>query len=165
MLNQWRYAGYADDGCDRYECLKCYNTWESRTPAQTYCQFCGTKWDGQVATQTQENPNGYNERKLKAIHASRLSPNRYKCEVWIIEERWMTAIHKYDADGKYIGPEFDAGPWGYYTYVEGKEPAKYVLERLKSNRQYSMFEYQNQINHGVTPWGYSEFRVKGKEFK
>ena len=30
-INLWRYVLYTQDGCADYQCLMCYNSWESRT--------------------------------------------------------------------------------------------------------------------------------------
>lgn len=37
----WRYVHYTDDGCAIYQCLNCYNKWESRTAPGWYNPFMG----------------------------------------------------------------------------------------------------------------------------
>lgn len=52
MINKWRMIQYTDDGCELYQCLHCYNSWEARTNPKwgkwKFCPVCGTRWDGQL---------------------------------------------------------------------------------------------------------------------
>lgn len=45
----WREVEYTDDGCSEFQCLNCYETWESRTTPKKWklCPICGCHWIGQ----------------------------------------------------------------------------------------------------------------------
>ena len=47
-IARFREVQYADDGCSIYQCLNCYEDWESRTTPQswTFCPCCGIRWEG-----------------------------------------------------------------------------------------------------------------------
>lgn len=47
-IPKYRYMEYTDDGCCLYQCLNCYNEWESRTDPEYgwhWCPYCGIKWE------------------------------------------------------------------------------------------------------------------------
>lgn len=55
-IPKWRHVCYTDDGCDVYQCLNCYNEWESRTGPKCewkkeynwkHCPYCGCQWEGE----------------------------------------------------------------------------------------------------------------------
>lgn len=68
MINQWRYVKYLDDGVSGYQCLQCYEKWQSTGPpgyfyegvyhaTWKFCPCCGTKWDGMRLTNTENDMN------------------------------------------------------------------------------------------------------------
>lgn len=64
----WREVRYTDDGCSIYECLNCYNSWESRSPPWNeykgirsarggiwrLCPICGCHWLGQKSSEKEK---------------------------------------------------------------------------------------------------------------
>lgn len=103
MLNRWREVKYDDDGCSIYQCMKCKESWSSRTapgytqyylPERTYtptfnfCPFCGTKWDKEHTNRTDNNDRGYGPRRLKIYKCFQTSNSivkRVMMNVWHVK--------------------------------------------------------------------------------
>ena len=54
MIDKWRFVKYTNDGCSLFQCLHCYEMWDSRTNPEDwyhskwqYCPYCGCKWMGE----------------------------------------------------------------------------------------------------------------------
>lgn len=72
-INYWRYVEYTDDGCSLYQCLSCYETWESRTSPGyfgvdddylahwKFCPYCGTQWAGMWTTSFSRHHEGHRQ--------------------------------------------------------------------------------------------------------
>ena len=103
-INFWRYVEYTDDGCAKYQCLSCYNTWEARTapgwvdnhdkvgeyhPYFVFCPCCGTKWIGQrIGVENNERALGkYRYEIQKKIDERRFDykPEVKPNKVWVLE--------------------------------------------------------------------------------
>jgi len=88
-IPRWRWRYYADDGCDRYECLNCYDEWESRQgPVREgypdgwrWCPNCGVQWTGEQAITEEER-----EDRSRKRGARRKLPDR---RPWVLESRTM----------------------------------------------------------------------------
>jgi hypothetical protein len=97
MIPKWRYVEYTDDGCGKYQCLNCYQTWEGRTwpgymsiegaftAVWKHCPYCGCQWTG--ATRTNDD-DGYNARRKRiraAEDARRFEDRPLPPYWWVIE--------------------------------------------------------------------------------
>lgn len=79
---------YTDDGCSRYECLSCHESWEGRTGGFRFCPFCGIQFQG-------VQPNRKEERLERNYRYKRdrewASGERPKLDIppflWVIEIR------------------------------------------------------------------------------
>lgn len=92
-INAVRMVGYLDDGVSKYECLNCYNRWDSRTGVFVdfgdrtprdihhskliwkFCPYCGTEWDGFLPNSHEEDTYVY-------------QPRARSYKVWVIEKRY-----------------------------------------------------------------------------
>lgn len=101
-IPKWRYIRYTDEGCALYQCLSCYNDWDSRTapgwfnttrsipspvedgtnyyieiepeytPAWTLCPYCGVQWEGAVRCDV-DNEYMYGPRRLERYNKTHQS--------------------------------------------------------------------------------------------
>ena len=48
-IPKWRYVESTDDGCNVYQCLSCYESYEGRDSPKywKYCPYCGVEWNGE----------------------------------------------------------------------------------------------------------------------
>lgn len=96
-INYWRYVEYTDDGCSLYQCLSCYETWESRTApgyfdlednyARTwkFCPYCGVEWSGMRTTPFSRHHEGRRQlgsRRHRIKAAIERREKQYQDEYW-----------------------------------------------------------------------------------
>lgn len=139
-LNLWRYCEYTDDGCARYQCLKCYGTWEGRSvpgdynyepPHQyvaywNFCPMCGTKWDGPLHKYDERPEYYYGPRRRRVWEAMKIAWQRPHKEpehpfAWVIE---MRATWRNSPPGKWE-PEYPDK--GFSKSLDG---LRWVLNRF-----------------------------------
>ena len=107
MIPKWRYVEYTDDGCAKYQCLNCYETWEGRSwPGYTldgaftaiwkFCPHCGCQWTG--ATRTQDCELGPRRTRIRNAQEAARWPYKEKQEPywWVIEYREITDFVRHD---------------------------------------------------------------------
>ena len=80
--------GYTDDGCSKYECLQCNDTWEGRSGGFNFCPFCGIKFQGIQPNRGEERRDRFYQYKRDREWASGERP---KLDIppflWVIEIR------------------------------------------------------------------------------
>ena len=107
-LNAYRAVCYTDDGCTLYQCLNCYNSWESRTEPGwfdgegkyhvdwRFCPYCGTEWEGQHRCRRKYMPRWdwdrygdegipYTPPTQESRDAERRARENEKC--WVIQKK------------------------------------------------------------------------------
>jgi len=139
-ISMWFVKDYTDDGCSIYQCLNCYNVWESRTSPKyakwKYCPVCGIEW-------TQEKKSERPEWKEKRWVNDEEPLN--VCE-FIIEKRQVL-----DSDEKTEWKQESECRF----YIRSKADALYYIEDLRQKEQKFREEYPD--------WGTrSEYRISKK---
>jgi hypothetical protein len=85
MINQWRCVKYVDDGHYVFQCLKCYEEWDSQqAPGYTdrktgeyhrywnYCPLCATRWDKQwIIDPDRDDENQFGPRRARIVDAGK----------------------------------------------------------------------------------------------
>lgn len=134
-LNKWRYVEYYPDSCGVYQCLNCRRQWVTLTPPQKYCQYCGTKWDGEHKCVAHDN------RKKSEFTAT-------SSFYWVVEER-ISILH--DTTSYYVVVH----NWKVFSIYDGRWSAKYVLEKVNIERAYKksftfLYEYRITTSRELT---------------
>lgn len=120
-IPKWRYEKDSDDGCNIYQCLSCYQSYEGRSSPTywSYCPYCGVKWEGEhkwlihgdnwdIITPARMNRNRYVD-KAKPYWEIQLQENSlFKCNDgayiplhskwdWVHEEKYHITCFKSDS--------------------------------------------------------------------
>lgn len=117
-IPKFREKRDTDDGCSVFQCLSCYQEWESRTPPEygwKYCPYCGVEWKGQEKGRLSGYPRWQWELVDRAYENHDIDYDRYhsvmlhidkvreKVEarrtVWLIESRRLRENTVWCCDG------------------------------------------------------------------
>jgi len=68
-IPKWRYYADDDDGCNVYQCLFCYETWNGRSSPRywKFCPCCGVKWSGELEWDTNKEARRHYKRELSYL--------------------------------------------------------------------------------------------------
>jgi hypothetical protein len=103
-IRRWRHVESTDDGCNVYQCLSCYQSYEGRDCPSfwKFCPYCGVEWEGQHKWLVYDD-------KYNIIEPARLRTER---RVSKAEPRWHTELQEMTLflcdDGSYV-PLHDGG--------------------------------------------------------
>lgn len=91
MLNMFRYVDYDDDGCSKYQCLKCKAEWSARYFGEIFCGYCGTKWgsnDWKKWNYEMRWPQQWTAARIfKYLQDKRIEEGRGEDEFFVVEYR------------------------------------------------------------------------------
>jgi len=140
-IPMWLNKDYTDDGCSIYQCLNCYNSWESRTNPKyakwKYCPVCGIEW-------TQEKESERPEWKKKR---------------WVNDEEPLN-ICEFIIEKRQVSDNGEATEWGQdseccYLYIRNRLDALNYIKELRRKEQEFREEFPD--------WeGRSEYRISKK---
>jgi len=104
----WRNKTYTDDGCSIFQCLNCYNTWESRTSPENkmwktgfkFCPCCGIEWDGEI--ETKDSPYEYYSKRQDIQECIDKNKSWWLLFIYDTEhDEYPRILFKVEAGGKY----------------------------------------------------------------
>ena len=86
---QYRYVEYDDDGCDRYQCLWCFNDFVMRDNPEywNFCPKCGRSWFKKADCRPREIPRWAWDRGHREWFDGMYPIVKKKPIIWFIEFR------------------------------------------------------------------------------
>jgi hypothetical protein len=144
-IPKWRHVKNSDDGCNIYQCLSCYNTYDGRdTPKEwKYCPYCGVEW------------NGEHEWLIYGDNWDIISPARLRKDrrVSKAKSRWHIELQEMSLfkcdDGAYV-PLHDGG-------VKGRWSSIYHTDRLIRDvydrdeaKKWEKLSHSLNVKYGIT---------------
>lgn len=149
-IPRWRELHYTDDGCSKYQCLSCKESWESRSTPEygwKFCPYCGVKWEGGLKCRTSEIPRWQWELIEEPRQSNNIDYVRYnqiqeyindirrknegKQSIWVIEYRNLNTntniMHWYCEQAFTISPYRDQKPAAPPIH-------RYALQQLREVR-------------------------------
>lgn len=161
MIPKYRHMQYTDDGCDRYQCLSCYDTMEVRSVSFNFCPSCGIKFDGQLECRKTYIPRWLYDLNLDEDRTYELQHKIWKTVKtgWVLKKR--TVWWNKREDVKYYRREEHSGAADWSTYrTFTNTTAKQMFEYLKGYREQSDRAQDDDLDFCWDFCSYDEFKVE-----
>ena len=120
-IRKWRYVRDSDDGCNIYQCLSCYNSYDGRdNPSDwKFCPYCGVEWIGEhkwliydddwnIITPARRRKDRYVSKIEPTWHIELQEMPLFRCDdgAYValqdgsVKSRWSSIYHVEDMLGK-----------------------------------------------------------------